>query len=135
MNESGFIKKVNTQLSSKIYKWKINDPYHGGVPDVYYSGLAGICFAEYKYKPKLPARNTSKINFGLSKQQELWLTVQATNQVSVCVIAGCENKAVHLVTDFGKVNSYTKDSFLKEAIQLEEVVELLNLHCLGETDV
>jgi len=133
VNETGFINKINKSLSTNIYKWKINDPYHGGVPDCYYSGPAGMCFVEYKYKPKLPAKDTSKINFGLSKQQELWLTQQAANRVSVYVIAGCEDKAVHLATDFGKVNLYTKESFLKEAVDFAQIKDLLHIR-LGETD-
>ena len=135
MNESGFIKKVNTQLSSKIYKWKINDPYHGGVPDTYYSGPNAFCFAEYKYKPKLPARSTSKINFGLAKQQELWLNQQKEFNIPVFVIAGCEDKLICLDVEFGICNTLTKYTFLEKAIHLDELITLLNLHCLGETDV
>jgi len=133
VNESGFIQKVNKLLGSDVYKWKINDPYHGGVPDVYYSGPAGLCFVEYKYKPKLPAKDTSKIDFGLSKQQELWLTRQANHQVSVYVLAGCEDKVVQLSHNFGRVNKYTKETFLQEAMDIKQVAFLLNAR-LGGTD-
>jgi hypothetical protein len=133
VNETGFIKKVNKSLSTNIYKWKINDPYHGGVPDVYYSGPAGMCFVEYKYKPKLPARPSSKLDFGLSKQQELWLTNQVKNQVSVYVLAGCENKVVKVSNNFAKVNEYTKETFLEDAMEFEQAVFLLNTR-LGGTD-
>ena len=133
VNETGFIKKVNKSLSTNIYKWKINDPYHGGVPDVYYSGPAGMCFVEYKYKPKLPARPSSKLDFGLSKQQELWLTNQVKNQVSVYVLAGCENKVVKVSNNFAKVNVYTKETYLEDAMEFEQAVFLLNTR-LGGTD-
>ena len=133
VNETGFIKKVNKSLSTNIYKWKINDPYHGGVPDVYYSGPAGMCFVEYKYKPKLPARPSSKLDFGLSKQQELWLTNQVKNQVSVYVLAGCEDKVVKVSNNFAKVNEYTKETFLEDAMEFEQAVFLLNTR-LGGTD-
>jgi len=133
VNETGFIKKVNRSLSTNIYKWKINDPYHGGVPDVYYSGPAGMCFVEYKYKPKLPARPSSKLDFGLSKQQELWLTNQVKNQVSVYVLAGCEDKVVKVSNNFAKVNEYTKETFLEDAMEFEQAVFLLNTR-LGGTD-
>ena len=134
MNEAAFIKKVNRALSSAIYKWKINDPYHGGVPDAYYSGPGDFCFVEYKYNPKLPVRGTSKINFMLSAQQELWLHKQQSFGIPVFVIAGCEDKVVHLRTDFSKVNHYVKNTFLEEASTFKELVELLNEHCLGETN-
>lgn len=133
VNETGFIKKINKSLSTNIYKWKINDPFHGGVPDCYYSGPAGMCFVEYKYKPKLPARDTSKINFGLSKQQELWLTDRQKDQVSVYVLAGCEDKVVQVSYNFGKVNEYTKQTFLEDAMEFEQAVFLLNSR-LGGTD-
>ena len=133
VNETGFINKVNKALSTNIYKWKINDPYHGGVPDVYYSGPAGMCFVEYKYKPKLPARDTSKINFGLSKQQEIWLTDRRNHQVSVYVLAGCEDKVVQVGYNFGKVNEYTKQTFLEDAMDFKQAVFLLNAR-LGGTD-
>lgn len=133
VNETGFIKKINKSLSADIYKWKINDPYHGGVPDVYYSGPAGMCFVEYKYKPKLPARDTSKIDFGLSKQQELWLTNQVKNQVSVYVLAGCEDKVVKISNNFAKVNEYTRQTFLEDAMEFQQAVFLLNAR-LGGTD-
>ena len=133
MNESGFINKVNKKLSSKIYKWKINDSYHNGVPDTYYAGPGAFCFVEYKYKAKLPVRGTSKINFGLSIQQELWLNIQKEFNIPVFVIAGCENKLVCLQTDFKKCNIFTRDTFLKEAIDFQDLINLLNIHCLGGT--
>lgn len=130
MNETSFITKINKKLSSKIYKWKINDPYHGGVPDTYYAGPGGFCFAEYKYKPKLPKKDISKINFGLSVQQELWLTTQAGFNVPVYVIVGCEDQIVCLSTDFKRCNTFTQEEFLKEAIHFEDLIDLLNTHCL-----
>ena len=131
MNETGFITKINKKLSSKIYKWKINDPYHGGVPDTYYSGPNSFCFVEYKYKPSLPKKDTSKINFGLSAQQDLWLTTQAAFNVPVYAIVGCEDQIVCLRTDFKRCNTFTREEFLQEAIDLQGIVTLLNLHCLG----
>ena len=133
VNETGFIQKINKQLSSNIYKWKINDPYHGGVPDAYYSGPSGCVFVEYKYKPKLPVKDTSKIDFNLSKQQELWLTQQAANQVSVYVLAGCEDKVTQVSCNFNKVNNYTKQTFLEDAMDIKQAAFLLNAR-LGGTD-
>ena len=135
MNETGLINKINKKLSSKIYKWKINDPYHGGVPDVYYSCTNAFCFVEYKYKPKFPVHGASKINFGLSAQQEFWLNIQKKFRIPVFVIAGCQNKLVCLQTDFKKCNSFTKDTFLEEAISFQDIIDLLNMHCLGDINI
>ena len=57
MQERHFINKIHKRLSSDIYKWKINDAYHGGVPDVFYSGPGGHCFVENKYKKELAAKS------------------------------------------------------------------------------
>ena len=65
MREKEFINKIHKKLPKEIYKWKINDPYHGGVPDTFYSGPKGFAFFEYKYVQKLPKRNTSKIKVDL----------------------------------------------------------------------
>ena len=56
MQERHFINKIHKKLPSTIYKWKINDAYHGGVPDCFYSGTGGLCFVEYKYKKELPKK-------------------------------------------------------------------------------
>ena len=53
MREKEFINKIHKKLPKEIYKWKINDPYHGGVPDTFYSGPKGFAFFEYKYIQKL----------------------------------------------------------------------------------
>ncbi len=130
VNESQFINKIHKKLSTQVYRWKINDPYHGGVADAYYSGPAASAFVEYKYKPILPVKDTSKINFGLSKQQELWLTTQVNHQVPVYVVAGCENKIIQLTTNFGSINTYTKKDFTKDCIDLDEWINTLQEHCL-----
>jgi hypothetical protein len=130
VNESQFINKIHKKLSSQVYRWKINDPYHGGVPDAYYSGPAASAFVEYKYKPVLPVKDTSKINFGLSKQQELWLTSQSKNQVPVYVIAGCENRIIKLTSSFEDVNTYTKEEFIDKSIHINDWVNILQQHCL-----
>ena len=66
MQERHFINKVHKKLPSSIYKWKINDAYHGGVPDCFYSGNGGLCFVEYKYKKELPKRDGTSICFNLN---------------------------------------------------------------------
>ena len=89
MQERQFITKVHKNLSSDIYKWKINDSYTGGVPDCFYTGPAGHCFVEYKYKKELPKRDTTPINFNLSAQQELWLIERSKQGVPCYLILAC----------------------------------------------
>ena len=69
VREKEFINKVHKHLPKEIYRWKINDPYHGGVPDTYYAGSTGFCFIEYKYQDTLPRRDTSKIQINNIKNK------------------------------------------------------------------
>lgn len=129
MNEKSFITKIHRALGSCIYKWKINDPYHGGVPDAYYAGPAGWCFVEYKYTPTLPSKKTSKVKFNLSNQQKNWLTKQHEFGIPVFVIAGCEDKAF-ITTDFESVSKQTKETFLSTAIPISELISKLEKYCI-----
>jgi len=130
VDERQLINRVHRVLSSKIYRWKINDSYHGGVPDTYYSGHSGLCFVEYKYKPKPPKKDTSLMGFKLSDQQELWLTKQHHYNVPVYVLAGCEEN-FWLTQDFKKVNACTKERFNRESFPLVDFVLFIEQHCLG----
>ena len=62
MNEHGYIRAIHKSLNPDIKVWKICDDYQGGVSDVLYFGTrARILFLEYKYEPKLPARQTTRL--------------------------------------------------------------------------
>lgn len=130
MNERQLINRVHRVLSSRIYRWKINDSYHGGVADTYYSGPAGHCFVEYKYKHKPPKKDTSKMGFLLSDQQELWLTKQLKHNVHAYVLAGCKDD-FWLTQDFKNVNSCTKEKFNTESFLLVDYILFIEQHCLG----
>lgn len=130
MNERQLINRVHRVLSCKIYRWKINDTYHGGVADTYYSGPAGNCFVEYKYKYKAPKKQTSKMAFNLSAQQELWLTKQLQHNVPTYVLAGCKD-SFWLTQDFKNVNTCTKERFELESIPLVDYILFIEQHCLG----
>jgi hypothetical protein len=100
MNEHGFIKAIHRKLPSEVFKWKIHDTYTGGVPDVMYGGPSGILFAEYKYIPKLPVRDTTLLKTTLAPLQIQWLNKMRDCGQSACVIVGIEDRAIILVKDF-----------------------------------
>tara|TARA_Y100001980_G_C14356126_1_gene165568 strand:+ start:29 stop:430 length:402 start_codon:yes stop_codon:yes gene_type:complete len=129
MQESNFIKKVHSNLPANIYKWKINDPYHGGVPDCFYSGYSGLCFVEYKYKRELPKKPNTLIKFNLSKQQELWLTDRRNEGVPCYAALGVGNLVV-FTQEFDQVNKYTKQKFEEEALTFEEFIGKLRNLCV-----
>ena len=111
MKEKEFINKVHKHLSKEVYRWKINDPYHGGVPDTYYSGPNSNCWIEYKYKHALPAKCTSKIKINLSEQQRIWLTRQKEHGVFTYTVFASQD-LVYVMEDFT-----IKEITLKEFVQ------------------
>ena len=129
MQERQFITKVHKNLSSDIYKWKINDSYTGGVPDCFYTGPAGHCFVEYKYKKELPKRDTTLINFNLSALQAIWLTERNKQSVPCYLILAVGNLVV-MTQDFEKANKYLTSEFLEDSMTFEDFVAKLTKMCV-----
>jgi len=97
--ERRFRQSVTKYLKS-IYVWPINDSYHAGVPDHYYSGPDGDLWVEYKYFP------TDRVRFDLLKpektpkltrQQQHWLDSRHEEGRSVWVVVGMPSGGVILI--------------------------------------
>ena len=129
MQERHFINKIHQKLPSTIYKWKINDAYHGGVPDCFYSGNAGLCFVEYKYKKQLPKKDGTSICFNLTPQQGAWLSNRKEEGVPCYAALGVGN-LVFVTQDFDNVNNITKSQFMTEAISITDFVAKLENLCV-----
>jgi len=129
MQERHFINKIHKRLSSDIYKWKINDAYHGGVPDVFYSGPGGHCFVEYKYKKELPKRHNTYIKFGVTAQQCAWLNARKDEGVPVFVALGV-GKSIVFNNNFDVVNVYTVRDYITEAMSIDDFIDELEKICI-----
>ena len=129
MQERHFINKIHKRLSSDIYKWKINDAYHGGVPDVFYSGPGGHCFVEYKYKKELPKRHNTFIKFNVTAQQCAWLNARKDEGVPVFVALGV-GKSVVFNDNFDVVNVYTVRDYITEAMSIDDFIDELEKICI-----
>ena len=129
MQERQFITKVHKNLSSDIYKWKINDSYTGGVPDCFYTGPAGHCFVEYKYKKELPKRDTTLINFNLSVLQAIWLT-ERNKQGVPCYLVVAVGNLVVITQNFEKANKYLTSEFLEDSMTFVDFVAKLTKMCV-----
>jgi len=129
MQERHFINKIHKRLSSDIYKWKINDAYHGGVPDVFYSGPGGHCFVEYKYKKELPKRHNTFIKFGVTAQQYAWLNARKDEGVPVFIALGV-GKSVVFNDNFDVVNVYTVRDYITEAMSIDDFIDELEKICI-----
>lgn len=119
---------MHKHLPKEVYRWKINDPYHGGVPDAFYSGLANSCFVEYKYKESLPQKETSKIKLDLSQQQRNWLKLQKTNNLFVYAVFASQDR-VYVIEDFD-LKEFTLKEFNERSYLFKNYIEALSNFCL-----
>lgn len=97
--ERRFRQSITKYLKS-IYVWAINDSWHAGVPDHYYSGSGGDLWAEYKYFP------TDRTKFDLTRPtktpkltrvQQNWLNQRHDEGRTVRVIVGMPSGGVILM--------------------------------------
>ena len=127
VREKEFINKVHKHLPTSIYRWKINDPYHGGVPDTYYSGVKGNCFIEYKYIKDLPKKDTSNIKINLSAQQRIWLKKQHEHKVEVLVCVG--SPAGVFTTRNFDLKTISNKQYKEESTSFENYINKLKEIC------
>ena len=88
------------QHLSDVYCWSINDSYHAGIPDHYYSGKRSDLWAEYKYYPTdrekfdlLRPAKTPK----LTVRQQQWLNHRYDEGREVRVIVGMPSGGIILI--------------------------------------
>lgn len=87
--ETTFIHSIHKHLPSALYRMKNNNPYTGGVPDVWYSGSLGDLRVEYKFLPRVPQRGSVRPAELLSPLQTEWLRGRHKEGRAVAVIIGC----------------------------------------------
>jgi len=126
LNEHSFIRSVHRRLPKEVYRWKINDNFAGGVADAYYSGNGGDLWIEYKYV-KLPKRDDSKVTFGTSAQQRLWLTERLMEGRNVLLVVGsAEGVLITNDVELIRESSSNRQDFISNAAC---IVALTNLIC------
>ena len=136
MNEHSYIKAIHRLLPSDLYKWKINDNFHGGVADAYYSGPAGDLWIEYKYLSKPPKKHDTAIKTCLSDQQLHWLKSRQQEGRNVALVVGITAPEAYkhqnslILTDFSQV--VTMQDFISSAIDKKAVSDYIKSHCLSE---
>jgi len=107
---------VHKHLPSSIYKCKMNNPYIGGIPDVWYSGSKADLWVEYKFIPRNPTRGTVKFN--LSELQKHWLEQRQTEGRNVAIIVGCPAGGVLVSPPTYEVSVSTFNSLLQSRADL-----------------
>lgn len=128
MNEHSFIKSIHSKLDAKVFVWKIADRFQGGVPDAYYSGPTGYMYVEYKYQPKLPTKQETKVKINLSELQRLWLA-KAKSHNHLAYIALGSPAGVYVTEDDRETWISHKD-LLKKSIPRESFINGIDNVCL-----
>jgi len=129
MNEHSYIKAIHNRLPSSVYKWKINDNFHGGVADAYYSGNGGDLWIEYKYISNPPKKPTTVIKTCLTDQQLNWLKTRQSEGRNVALVIGMaapfgyKFKDNLIITDLDQV--ITLETFSSSAIDKRGVAEYI----------
>ena len=94
--ETTFSKGVLAHIPRDVYHMKNNNPYLGGVPDLWFSGNSADLWVEMKYLPRVPRRDSVVPTELLSKLQAQWLERRHKEGRQVAVIIGCPDGGVVL---------------------------------------
>ena len=69
--ETTFIASVHKHLPKDLYRLKNNNPFAGGIADVWYSGMKADLWVEYKFVARVPKTGLAA---DLGELQKVWLT-------------------------------------------------------------
>lgn len=101
MDEHGYSRKLRKGLqdTGRIFQWKINDPYAGGVPDKFIEGPNRDLWLESKHIKELPKRGSTVIDLCnekqyLSKLQQIWLKRRSDVRGDAAVLVSCPEGAI-----------------------------------------
>ncbi len=83
--ETTFIRSVH-RFIPKVYAEKMNNPWRRGTADVWYSGVVGDLWVEYKYVERIP--NSKEILPDVTSQQAKWLGNRFDEGRNVAVVLG-----------------------------------------------
>lgn len=125
--ETQFITSVHKHLSPDVYRMKNNNPYVGGIPDCWYSGLKSDLWVEYKFIPvKTPK---SQVVPDLSKLQLRWLKGRLKEGRNVLVIVGFKDGGVKFTTPEEWENGIDPFEFLARAVSRKDLAAYIYKHC------
>lgn len=85
--ESIFSQYIKNRMPREVYAWKIMNGMQNGIPDLYFSGCKSDLWAESKWV-KIPKKETTAIDPGLSALQTRWLYNRWKEGRNVCVLVG-----------------------------------------------
>lgn len=122
MIESQYTQAVHKRLPKGVLRWKIMDPYMGGIPDAMYIGANGkSLWVEYKYIKALPKLDTTKIVPKLSELQRRMLVDLESRGQQVIVVIGFGRQGMILDSPREWNDGITKSEFCSRLMTYEEL--------------
>lgn len=104
--ETNFYRSIHKLLPKEVYRVKMSNPYVGGIPDCWYSGVGGDLWVEYKWGSN-----------GLSALQLDWITKRRAEGRKVWVIVGNKEGGTIQLRDMENSSQYTKAEIVQLIIK------------------
>jgi len=118
--ETTFTESVHKHLPVDLYRMKTHNPYMGGIPDCWYSGLKDL-WVEYKFEV-LPKRDTTLVPIDLSELQRAWINDRLSEGRDVVVIVGCKEGGV-IFTNLQWNSPLTKKDFQMRLMNRQQIAK------------
>ncbi len=109
---------------------KINMPYTGGVPDLWYSGAKADLWVEYKWEPKLPKLDTAPVRINLSSLQQFWLAQRYYENRNVAVVLGHPDGAF-LMRGLEWMRPWTSLEVRQQSTSVRQLAEFIHQFTTG----
>ena len=120
--ESTFTKGVVKYLPVSVYHMKNNNPYVGGIPDLWFSGNRADLWVEFKYLPKVPLRAEVDPKKLLSALQLAWLDGRYNEGRQVAVVVGCPDGGV-IMRDQEWLHEYSAQMFRDRLVPRKDIAQ------------
>ena len=117
--ETTFTQSIHRHLPKNFYHVKTHNPYVGGIPDVWYSGVDADLWVEYKFEV-LPARDDTVVPITLGALQIDWMQHRYLEGRHVAVIVGCKEGGV-IFTDLKWNFPLTKKHFMEKLMNRQQL--------------
>lgn len=129
--ENQFITSVHKHCPpSQLYRMKNNNPFVGGIPDVWYSGEPNDLWVEYKYIPVETPR--AQVVPDLSRQQLNWIKGRRAEGRSVWVIVGSRKGGAIFDCEREMTEGITALEYLDRLKDRKTLMETIRTYCTGE---
>jgi hypothetical protein len=118
--ETRYIGLIHKKLPGRVYYEKMHNPYRSGTADVWYSGVEGDLWVEYKNIQAIPKRTV--VLPDLSDRQKRWLGNRLDEGRNVAVVLGTPEGGV-IYRDRAWLDPLTPDELRSRLVSNQQVAD------------